>query len=179
MSQRTPRTASSHQELGDRHKTHFPIQLPEGTNPTNVFNSDFWPPGWSEDISVAFSHLYCNTLLEQPRKGIHHPIEFNLPLPAPIASRFPSETGDAVVCSFSSVCLLCSPVQRRNNIFLRKYLDYEWKLCGQSPKAGFLMVHTAGNSAGLFLVQFGKGTFLKNTVLSHPSSPYMEGKIIV
>lgn len=44
VSQGTPRIASSHQKLGERHGTASFAEPPGGSNPISTFSPDFWPP---------------------------------------------------------------------------------------------------------------------------------------
>lgn len=41
--------AGRHRKLGERHGTHAPSELPEGTDSVNTQTLDFWPPRWYEN----------------------------------------------------------------------------------------------------------------------------------
>ena len=44
----------------------FPLQLPEGTSPANIWISDFWPPEWWENQYLSFLRQQeCGDLLQQ------------------------------------------------------------------------------------------------------------------
>ena len=44
IGQRTPRIASHHQKLGERHGIDVPSDPPEGINSANTLIWGFWPP---------------------------------------------------------------------------------------------------------------------------------------
>lgn len=53
-SQGIPKTAGSHQKLGEKHGKDTPSEFPEGTNPANTSISEFWPPELRENKFLLF-----------------------------------------------------------------------------------------------------------------------------
>ena len=65
----TPRAASSHRKLGQRHGSDAPLEPPEGTNLVNdIFISNFYLQNCDTINFYSRRHPVCGTLLWQPQE---------------------------------------------------------------------------------------------------------------
>ena len=60
------KNCQQHQKPWEMPGEFFPLQLPEGTSPANIWISDFWPPEWWENQYLSFLRQQeCGDVLQQ------------------------------------------------------------------------------------------------------------------